>query len=149
MSAVVAAGGGAFGALAVTVQTPPLSDSMPSMTPLLVKPPLKDTLPLVTVIVPLLTKSDVTLLTPPPPVFSNRPLLMKNEAGVPAIPLLETMSYSPALATVAVPPIVAAPEKSSRPDSAASRLKTSDSGPEIEPEKFTAPRVKVAGPPLS
>ena len=64
---------------ALTVVTPPLWVTSPWITPLLVKPPLNFTLPLSTLIVPPLMKFEVTSLTPPPPVFSNRPSLMKAE----------------------------------------------------------------------
>ena len=71
------------GTAALTVVTPPLWVTRPWITPLLIKPPLNAMLPLSTFSVPPLTKFVVTSLTPPPPVFSNRPLLMNKEAGVP------------------------------------------------------------------
>ena len=94
---------------ALMVVTAPLFVTRPWITPLLVKPPLNCTLPLSTSSVPLLTKFEVTALTPPPPVFSNRPLLTKVEVDAPAMLVLATMSYVPALVTAIDPDSVAPP----------------------------------------
>src|SRR5690242_15898495 len=127
---------------------PPLCLTTPWITPLLVKPPMNTMLPESTSSTPLLAKFVVTSLTPPP-VFWNKPLLMNCEGGAPEMSVLPTTSYVPVFVTVIGPLSVAPPVMFSTPDSDASPSKTSDNAPEIVPEKFAAPKVRVAGAPLS
>ncbi len=63
------------------------------MVPLLVSVPARNSsVPLVTVMVPLLTKSTATTLVPMPAVFSNVPLLVKTDAS--DVPWLRPVSVT-------------------------------------------------------
>ena len=79
-------------AAAVMKVMPPDCVSVPMIVPVLVNPPVNSSVPLVTSTVPLLENAAAITLVPVPPVFSNSPALLIDEAPDAPMPLSPVMS---------------------------------------------------------